>query len=485
MKRTISALLLIAMLASVSCESAGTGNDITSDDTTVSESTETSAETNDRENVKDNLPETDFGGDKFTMLVRTERSYEFEAEEENGDLLNDAVYKRNLAVEDRFNIKFDNVLMDSVWGDQATQFTNSLRTSIQAGEGAYDIVASYAATIPALVSQGVFANWSDMKYVDFSKPWWSEKVKDEMTINGKCFMITGDISLTLWEGMTCVMFNKKLADNYGIGNMYDLVKEGNWTFDKMLDITKDRYQDLDGDGKLSAGDRFGSLSDLQSGRALLWSSGMELCTHDENGNLVPTLTTEKNYDIFKSVLAFYEDNANSYGGDNGRMFMADQALFLMSSIDGAVQLRDMESDFGAIPYPKYDAADESYRSRNFGSSYFAIPITANNADMSATVLEAQNFYSYRDVRPTYYDTILKGKVSRDEETREMFDLVLDTCYIDTFFIYGSNLSFVADLPFNTVLEKQDKYMSSMKVQEKIVNKLLGKLAEAIQPENLG
>lgn len=199
MKRTISALLLIAMLASVSCGSAGTGNDITSDDTTVSESTETSAETNDRENVKDNLPETDFGGDKFTMLVRTERSYEFEAEEENGDLLNDAVYKRNLAVEDRFNIKLDNVLMDSVWYDQAMQFTNSLRASIQAGEGAYDIVASYAATIPALVSQGLFANWSDMKYVDFSKPWWSEKVKDEMTINGKCLMITGDISLALWE----------------------------------------------------------------------------------------------------------------------------------------------------------------------------------------------------------------------------------------------------------------------------------------------
>ena len=236
------------MLASVSCGSAGTGNDITSDDTTVSESTETSAETNDRENVKGNLPEIDFGGDKFTMLVRTERSYEFEAEEENGDLLNDAVYKRNLAVEDRFNIKFDNVLMDSVWGDQATQFTNSLRASIKAGEGAYDIVASYAATIPALVSQGLFSNWSDMKYVDFSKPWGSEKVKDEMTINGKCFMITGNISLALWEGMSCVMFNKKLADNYGIGNMYDLVKEGNWTFDKMFDITKDRYQDLDGDG---------------------------------------------------------------------------------------------------------------------------------------------------------------------------------------------------------------------------------------------
>ena len=291
--------------------------------------------------------------------------------------------------------------------------------------------------------------------------------------------------------MNLIFFNKNLYDAltfdsvYSLDGMYNTVRDGKWTYDLFTQMCSAAAQDLDGDGKLSAGDRFGSLSDLQSGRALLWSSGMELCTHDENGNLVPTLTTEKNYDIFKSVLAFYEDNANSYGGDNGRMFMADQALFLMSSIDGAVQLRDMESDLGAIPYPKYDAADESYRSRNFGSSYFAIPITANNADMSATVLEAQNFYSYRDVRPTYYDTILKGKVSRDEETREMFDLVLDTCYIDTFFIYGSNLSFVADLPFNTVLEKQDKYMSSMKVQEKIVNRLLGKLAEAIQPENLG
>lgn len=52
---------------------------------------------------------------------------------------------------------------------------------------------------------------------------------------------------------------QELADNYGIGNMYDLVKEGNWTFDKMLDITKDRYQDLDGDGEVSDNDAFGMI----------------------------------------------------------------------------------------------------------------------------------------------------------------------------------------------------------------------------------
>lgn len=233
-----------------------------------------------------------------------------------------------------------------------------------------------------------------------------------------------------------------------------------------------------------ANDRFGSISDLQAGRAILWSNGLELCTKDEQGNITATLSTEKNYDIFKSALTFYEDNANIYAGNGNIMFEENRVLFYMASIQSGVSLRDTESDFGALPYPKYNESDESYRNRNFGSSYFAIPITAKNAEMSATVLEAQNFYSYRDVRPAYYDTILKGKVSRDEDTREMFDLILDTCYVDTFFVYGSNLNSVADTPFTIVLSGNDIYMSSMKTHEKVISKLLGKMIESLSPQPL-
>ena len=156
----------------------------------------------------------------------------------------------------------------------------------------------------------------------------------------------------------------------------------------------------------------------------------------------------------------------------------------MSAIGNAVGLRDMESDFGVLPYPKYNPEDENYRNRNFGSSYFAIPITAKNLEMSAVVLEAQNFYSYRDVRPTYYETILKDKVARDQETAEMLDLVIDTCYIDPFFVYGTNLSYVADKPFNLIVSKSDTYASEMQRLEKPVSKQLDKLIEAIQPTEL-
>lgn len=484
MKRTISELLLIAMLASVSCGSAGTGNDITSDDTTVSESTETSAETNDRENVKDNLPETDFGGDKFTMLVRTERSYEFEAEEENGDLLNDAVYKRNLAVEDRFNIKFDNVLMDSVWGDQATQFTNSLRASIQAGEGAYDIVASYAATIPALVSQGVFANWSDMKYVDFSKPWWSEKVKDEMTINGKCFMITGDISLTLWEGMTCVMFNKKLADNYGIGNMYDLVKEGNWTFDKMLDITKDRYQDLDGDGEVSDNDAFGmihgTVTEIDN-----YKEAFEIPVTKRGDDGYPefALKSEKIVDVLTRLDAWVWNSNDVYWGLNldrpvlQEIFSRGNSLLFDSTLGATQNLRDMKDDFGIIPYPKYDENQKDYHSTSLDEfSMFVIPIDAPDMDKTAFITEALCAESYKKVVPVFYDVVLKTKNARDNDSAQMIDIIRDGLVFDWGYIYsvtmghpGHQLSILLNAHNTNIASEFDK---NAKTYEKNLEKAL-------------
>ena len=444
MKRTISAFLLIAMLASVSCGSAGTADVTTDDTTTVQDDAETTAAGDDRESVSDDLPARDFGGDKFTMLVRTERKYEFEAEEENGDLLNDAVYKRNLAVEDRFNIEFENILMDSVWGDQATQFTNSLRSSIQAGEGAYDLVASYAATIPALVSQGLFANWSDMDYVDFSKPWWSEKVKDEMTINGKCFMITGDISLALWEGMSCVMFNKKLADNYGIGNMYDLVKEGNWTFDKMLDITKDRYQDLDGDGEVSDNDAFGMIHGTAT-EIDNYKEAFEIPVTKRGDDGYPefALKSEKIVDVLTRLDAWVWNSNDVYWGLNldrpvlQEIFSRGNSLLFNSTLGATQNLRDMKDDFGILPYPKYDENQKDYHATSLDEfSMFVIPVDAPDTDKTAFITEALCAESYKKVVPVFYDVVLKTKNARDNDSAEMIDIIRDGLVFDWGYIYS-------------------------------------------------
>lgn len=486
MKKLLTLLLVSAMLLGslASCGESTTNADETtpaSGDTTVTEVEAVEEETE----LTHGLPEKNFNGADYVGLIRTSRITHFSAEEMTGEALNDSVYERNNTVSEEFGVTLGFVDVE----DNSGTFNNTVSQSIMSQDAAYDVIAPdywWATEV-----NGWFLNLMEMEHLDLTKPWWCIGWNDAATINNMLPGAVGFYTLDMIQNMNMIYFNKNLYDSlgfdaqFGLSGLYDTVRSGDWNYDLFTQMASTAALDLNGDGQMTQGDQFGTLSELQSGRALLWSSGLELCYRDDTGALVATLATEKNYDIFSTVLAFYQDtNTNLYNGDNNAIFIADQALFLMSSIGNAVALRDMESDFGVLPYPKYNPEDESYRNRNFGSSYFAIPITAKDFEMSAVVLEAQNFYSYRDVRPTYYETILKDKVARDQETAEMLDLVIDTCYIDPFFVYGTNLSFVADKPFNLITAKSDTYASEMQKLEKPVGKQLTKLIEAIQPTEL-
>ncbi len=483
MKKILTLLLLAAMLTSafVSCGESTTNSDETSapsaDPSANNEVVETVVETE----LAHGLPDKDFGGTDYVALIRTSKLTHFTAEEMTGEALNDAVYERNNTVAEEFGVTLGFVNVE----DNSGTFNNTVSQSVMAQDAAYDVIAPdywWATEV-----NGWFLNLMDMENLDLTKPWWCGGWNDAATINGMLPGAVGFYTLDMIQNMNMIYFNKTLYDSLGfdmqykINGLYETVRNGDWTYDLFNSMAHGAGTDINGDGRMDARDQFGTVSDLQSGRALLWSSGLELCYRDETGALVQTLATEKNYDIFTTVLNFYQEEYNLYNGDSNGIFIGDRALFLMSAIGNAVSLRDMESDFGVLPYPKYTAEQEEYRNRNFGSSYFAIPITAKDTEMSAIVLEAQNFYSYRDVRPTYYETILKDKVSRDQETSEMLDLIIDTCYIDPFFVYGTNLSYVADQPFGLIESKSDTYMSKMQSLEKVVGKQLDKLIEAIQP----
>lgn len=487
MKKLITMLLLGAMLLSTfaSCGERTANADETTDSASDVPAAEEVVETEAETEMTHGLPDKDYGGADYVGLIRTSKLTHFTAEEMTGEALNDAVYERNNTVSEEFGVNIGFVDVE----DNSGTFNNTVSQSIMAQDAAYDVIAPdywWATEV-----NGWFLNLMEMEHLDLTKPWWCIGWNDAATINNMLPGAVGFYTLDMIQNMNMIFFNKNLYDKLGydtqfhLTGLYDTVRSGDWTYDLFTAMAQGAATDLNGDGKMTQGDQFGTLSDLQSGRALLWSSGLELCYRDDTGALVATLTTEKNYDIFSTVLAFYQDtNTNLYNGASNAIFIADQALFLMSAIGNAVGLRDMESDFGVLPYPKYNPEDESYRNRNFGSSYFAIPITAKDMEMSAVVLEAQNFYSYRDVRPTYYETILKDKVARDKETAEMLDLVIDTCYIDPFFVYGTNLSYVADKPFNLIVSKSDTYASEMQRLEKPVSKQLDKLIEAIQPTEL-
>lgn len=475
MKRSASLLLAMLMIATLLASCAGSTTETTTDTTTTDVKTEPVVTETE---LTHGLSGYDFGGESYVSLVRTEKLTHFTAEEYNGEALNDAVYNRNNLVTEEFNVSLSFV---DVVSDRTT-FNNTISTSILAQDQAYDLIVPdywWGAEV-----NGWFFNLTKVDVLALDEPWWCGGWNDAALIEGMLPGAVGWYTLDMISNMNVVFFNKNLYETsgldsaFGLDGLYNTVREGKWTWDLFTQLCTAATQDLDGDGVITDSDQYGSISGLQSGRAILWSLGMELCHKEDDGSLVPTLSTEKNYDIFKKALVFYEDGGNGYER-SGNLFIGDQVMFDMTNIGSASGFRDMESDFGILPFPKYDESSE-YRNRNYGTSYFAIPITAKNTELSAVILEAQNFYSYRDVRPTYYDTVLKAKAARDVDTCEMMDLVLETCYIDPFFVYGTVLNAVADVPFNLIVNGKDTYMSQMESLNKSIGTSLEKLITALK-----
>lgn len=124
-KQRLLSFILAALMTATACGSAGqTGKETDPSGTTSQEET-TVGETG-RAQAKDALPDKKYNGAEFTILYRDEWSYEFFAEEENGDIINDAVLKRNRAVEDRFDVKLNLYGVHGTY--DAAEFRDAVKT---------------------------------------------------------------------------------------------------------------------------------------------------------------------------------------------------------------------------------------------------------------------------------------------------------------------------------------------------------------------
>lgn len=111
------------------------------------------------------------------------------------------------------------------------------------------------------------------------------------------------------------------------------------------------------------------------------------------------------------------------------------------------QLRGYENDYGILPFPKWDAAQEEYYSVcDAGCNVLAVPITAQNTEMIGVMVESLSAYAWKTVLPTYYDIALDAKSTRDEESVEMLDIVLENRVIDFAYLYDGWNGWVFTLP---------------------------------------
>ena len=257
MKRRLLTLLLTAVLLSssmIACSDApadeGTaGTPAVSDtpgaaeDTVEPEEETTMLEA--RRAEADNLPDKDFGGRNFTVIGTSSTDFEkyIHTEEQNGEGVNDAVYARNLSVEERYNAK-----VAYIDGSDHRTCTTTIANEIQAGDTSFDLIQYHVVSNSGNVLKGYYRSWSEVPHVDFSRPWWSDSNVDDLTINGKCYLAMGDFALSTIAQTYCMFYDKDAMVNYQIEDLYDVVKSGRWTLDFLKNMCETVYTDTNGDG---------------------------------------------------------------------------------------------------------------------------------------------------------------------------------------------------------------------------------------------
>ncbi len=195
----------------------------------------------------------DNGGKSFSLLTTETQQYEFDAEELTGDVVNDAVYGRNLAVEELLGVDMNYIYKPGDWANKDS-FCKLITSSIMAADGAYDVVSGMISCVQPIVTSDMFMSVYDLEHIHMDNPWWVSELQNNLTIGGKLIGFIGDMSLSMYKGLSVMFANMDLLETAGMENPYDLVRDGGWTLDKMIEVTTGVAQDSNGDGAYVLGE---------------------------------------------------------------------------------------------------------------------------------------------------------------------------------------------------------------------------------------
>jgi hypothetical protein len=432
---TVVSILMI--LFSCKTESDKGGRQANADENTTEPEIVTEAE------ISDNLPERDFKGYNFKIYAEDSDSYtgykyynDIYAEEENGDILNDAVFKRNRAVEERFNVKITPVFFKD-WGTPGEK-------SILSGENAFDMIATHGMVSYFYADKNLVIDWiANMPYVDLKANWWNRDIVDNCSYFGKLYAVTGDITYTTLEFTQCIFFNKNLFQELNIEYPYSDVVNGVWTMDKFISVIKDGARDLNGDGLITPGeDRYGMsiLNRWGYPVSVLYCGNDKLLKKNEEGLPVLSVYNERTISIYDKFFDMLESGSacigdlknDKYGNpDNIKIFEEGRALFRDRGLGGFFEYRGMEDEIGIVPVPKYDENTPNYYSlMEAGARTMTIPITVDDFERTSIVVEALCAEGYKTIVPVYYEKALKTKLARDDESAEMLDYIRKGAVVD-------------------------------------------------------
>lgn len=479
MNKKIALMLIIALSASTIVSCGGDVQENIPDSTATSDSSEPeSTDTGIVSRLTDELKEKlGLDGYEFNVLLRpsdsTWSTHDLIADEQNGDILNDAVYDRNRWLNEQcgFVIK----------GEYCTDpYFSEMATYILSGDSVYDAYFPPARFASSSATQGLLYDLKELAYLDLDADCWNHMFDDALTFGGKLFYATGAITTNSFDSVRLFMFNKTIAAKNKLEDPYELVRAGKWTFDAFDRMAVGAAADLNGDSEMTYDDQWGmAWQSAIGGIIFYYGAGESVTSKDKDDLPVISVGSERSMAVYEKVLDMISDKRVYNTGANADIFKAfydGHSLFLTEVLDAAKSLRPYDVDFGILPVPKYDENQSEYVQYVDGwcLSPIVVPVNVENPDRAGFVIQALAEASKQYLVQPYYDKVLTGKALRDDESAEMLDIV-----VNNFVLENSDIYQWTGIDIKTALDNGDSLASVVAAGKSALQGKIDKTTERI------
>lgn len=303
----------------------------------------------------DELEDRDYGGLTFTWAGPVLRDIDPEESE-----VKELWYNRIKELEEKWNFKFESKTLS---GDGF--IGNYIRTTL-AGDPVGDVVyLNTPAFFPNLPENGIAYPISDLDVIDLDDPKWVQSARKASEYKGKTYSVRPGTAETV-APRDGIFWNKTLFENLGLPDLYELYENGEWTWDKMMEIADLATRDVDNDGTT---DIYGLLG-FYLPWDFIYSNGGEAVIQTNEGIDVnlndPNITEALEY--YQTVYKDYNhvfpgEDSEGISFENGNLAMYVYEWWIA---DWSFAHGKMEDNYGYLPFPSGPSNEDPENPVTFG-----------------------------------------------------------------------------------------------------------------------
>ncbi len=426
------------------------------------------------------LPKHDDGWKEFRILVTEQLKRFYDQENISSIPVDNAAYKRNLAVEELFKTDFSYTALDGNASGSAA-FAAEIRISTMAGGAdGYDLILGQSYyTLPS-VSSGTYHNLLESDMFNWDADWYHQDINSSGTINGKLWAASGSFVISqLAYAMAC-FYSKDVYENMEFEyDLYDLARDGNWTYETYYELVTA----FDNPDQTQSGGMYGMIRHDHGITGLLMGMGVDFVTKNSDGEWTfDEFYNSRFLDAYEKLRSLCNDYPSAMltttDIDIPRGALMARTLFVQTLVDAILtdELLMPSDDFtiGVLPIPKYDENQANYRTRVMRDELFLIPICAD-LKRSALITEALNYTTYTMVDVAYWDTALEHRAADVEDDMEMLSIIRDTVYWDTAQYFNYDLQNVTSKPTVEIMKNSASFSVWWAQNKKALGRQLGEL----------